>query len=36
MTVNTCTLDHPSALPNYLKRGFAIVRTEVQRRTLPS
>ena len=35
LTVNTCTLDHPAALPNYLKRGFIVVRTETQRRTLP-
>ena len=27
--LHTCTLDHPSALPNYLKRGFRSVRTEV-------
>jgi GNAT superfamily N-acetyltransferase len=27
--LHTCTLDHPSALPNYLKRGFRPVRTEV-------
>jgi GNAT superfamily N-acetyltransferase len=27
--LHTCTLDHPSALPNYLKRGFQTVRTEV-------
>jgi|SRR3954452_3592946 len=26
MTVNTCTADHPRALPNYLKAGFTIVR----------
>ncbi len=26
--LHTCTLDHPSALPNYLKRGFARVREE--------
>jgi hypothetical protein len=26
--LHTCTLDHPAALPNYLKRGFSIVRTE--------
>ncbi len=26
--VHTCTLDHPSALPNYLKRGFTTYRTE--------
>jgi GNAT superfamily N-acetyltransferase len=29
MTVNTCTADHPRALPNYLRAGFRIVR-EVQ------
>ncbi len=27
--LHTCTLDHPSALPNYLKRGFRPVRQEV-------
>jgi hypothetical protein len=21
--VHTCNLDHPAAMPNYLKRGFA-------------
>jgi GNAT superfamily N-acetyltransferase len=26
--LHTSTLDHPSALPNYLARGFAIVRVE--------
>jgi len=26
MTVNTCTADHPRALPNYLKAGFTEVR----------
>ena len=26
--LHTNTLDHPGALPNYLKRGFRIVRTE--------
>lgn len=26
--LHTCTLDHPAALPNYLKRGFRPVRTE--------
>ncbi len=26
--LHTCTLDHPSALPNYLKRGFRRVRDE--------
>jgi GNAT superfamily N-acetyltransferase len=33
--VNTCTLDHPAALPNYLARGFSIVRREHQRRNVP-
>ncbi|MBA3659490.1 MAG: GNAT family N-acetyltransferase, partial [Gemmatimonadales bacterium] len=26
--LHTCTLDHPSALPNYLKRGFTPIREE--------
>ncbi len=26
MTVNTCTADHPGALPNYLRAGFSVVR----------
>lgn len=26
--LHTCTLDHPAALPNYLKRGFVVTRTE--------
>ena len=26
--LHTCTLDHPAALPNYLKRGFEVTRTE--------
>lgn len=26
--LHTCTLDHPAALPNYLKAGFAITGTE--------
>jgi ribosomal protein S18 acetylase RimI-like enzyme len=34
VTVNTCTLDHPAALANYLKGGFTIVRTETQHRTI--
>ena len=28
VTVNTCTLDHPRALPNYLAAGFEIARRE--------
>ncbi len=27
LTVNTCTADHPRALPNYLRAGFLPVRT---------
>lgn len=27
ITVNTCTADHPRALPNYLQAGFQVVRT---------
>ena len=27
--LHTCTLDHPSALPNYVRRGFRPVREEV-------
>ena len=27
MTVNTCTADHPRALPNYLRAGFRKLRT---------
>ena len=26
--VHTSTLDHPAALPNYLKRGFKVYKTE--------
>ncbi|MEP6573511.1 MAG: GNAT family N-acetyltransferase, partial [Gemmatimonadota bacterium] len=26
--LHTCTLDHPSALPNYIKRGFRPIREE--------
>lgn len=36
VTVNTCTLDDPGALPNYLARGFQIVRVDHQRRELPA
>lgn len=28
VTLHTCTLDSPAALPNYLARGFTIVREE--------
>lgn len=33
--LNTCTLDHPAALANYLKRGFAVERTETYVAQLP-
>ena len=26
--LHTCTLDHPAALPNYLRAGFAVTKTE--------
>jgi hypothetical protein len=34
--VNTCTLDGAAALPNYLSRGFVMVREDHQRRELPT
>jgi len=34
--LHTCTLDHPAALPNYLRRGFRPVREEVYSASLPS
>ena len=33
--VNTCTLDHPGALPNYRARGFEVVGAHTERRELP-
>src|SRR5205085_5112558 len=33
--LHTCTLDHPVALPNYLKAGFAIYKEELTRREIP-
>lgn len=27
LTVNTCTADHPRALPNYIRAGFKVLRT---------
>lgn len=35
VTLNTCSLDGPAALPNYLARGFTVEREEHQRRNLP-
>ena len=34
--LHTCTLDHPAALPNYLKAGFAIYKDELTRREIPA
>jgi GNAT superfamily N-acetyltransferase len=34
LTVNTCTLDHPRALPMYQRWGFSPVRREERRRVL--
>jgi len=34
--LNTCTLDHTNALPNYKKAGFKEIRTEVQQRRVIS
>src|SRR5688572_16232734 len=34
--LHTCTLDHPAALPNYLRRGFRPVREEVYFTEFPS
>jgi GNAT superfamily N-acetyltransferase len=34
--LHTCTLDHPAALPNYLRRGFVPVREEVYTTELPA
>ena len=33
--LHTCTLDAPSALPNYLARGFEPFRTETYETTIP-
>ena len=33
--LHTCTLDHPAALPNYLRRGFRPVREETYTALLP-
>ncbi len=35
IVLNTCTLDGPAALPNYLARGYRVVRVEHQERELP-
>ena len=33
--LNTCTLDSPAALPNYLARGFVATRTETYETNIP-
>jgi GNAT superfamily N-acetyltransferase len=33
--LHTCTLDHPAALPNYLKAGFVVYKEEMLKRELP-
>ena len=33
--LHTCTLDHPAALPNYLKRGFRVTRVEQVTQEVP-
>ncbi len=33
--LNTCSLDHPAALPNYLARGFKELRAETVRKQIP-
>jgi GNAT superfamily N-acetyltransferase len=33
--LHTCTLDHPAALPNYLRRGFTVTRVERYQQPLP-
>ncbi|MGH2708121.1 MAG: GNAT family N-acetyltransferase [Actinomycetota bacterium] len=33
--LHTCTLDHPAALPNYIRRGFQPVREEIYTSELP-
>ncbi|MEO8334361.1 MAG: GNAT family N-acetyltransferase [bacterium] len=35
VTLHTCTLDAPTALPNYLARGFVVSRTEKYFQTIP-
>ncbi|MEA2743554.1 MAG: hypothetical protein QOG25_1925 [Acetobacteraceae bacterium] len=36
MTVNTCTADHPRALPNYLRVGFRVVRQVQETWSVPN
>jgi GNAT superfamily N-acetyltransferase len=34
--LHTASTDHANALPNYLGRGFRVVRTEVRRKSVPA
>lgn len=34
--LHTCSLDHPSALPNYLQRGFSLFKEEDFEDNIPS
>ena len=36
MTVNTCTADHPRALPNYVAAGFRVLRTDRETWPVPT
>jgi GNAT superfamily N-acetyltransferase len=36
LTLHTCTLDAPTALPNYLARGFVITRSEQYFQEIPA
>jgi GNAT superfamily N-acetyltransferase len=36
VVLNTCSLDHPAALGNYLARGFTEIRAETIRKQLPA
>jgi GNAT superfamily N-acetyltransferase len=36
LTLHTCTLDAPTALPNYLARGFVVTRTEQYFQEIPA
>jgi GNAT superfamily N-acetyltransferase len=36
ITVNTCTLDHESALKNYQARGFKVYEQKTESKTLPN
>jgi hypothetical protein len=33
--LHSCSLDHPAALPNYLKAGFVVYEEKMTKRELP-